>query len=356
MREFMRSLDVENTTVYAIRQGEKGFVLYPGDETFDFRGAADSKYMPILPQTQTINAMFAVMPTAHGIAYGVEGDPNVSLPWRCSQDLHWFREMTRECGGTLIMGRKTAQTLFKRQPAGLDGRTLIVVSSGGALPSPVPGAIRTVATPSEAVNLAGVLGRHVFVVGGPKLIDEIQRINGPYDNVLLTHIDASCTVPTMGKILTFKPSAELQKVLKNAELQNRTKEDTIRSLSVLPGTKLPQFGDYGAEPMELTYGQEDTVVTATARISAMQNEVAVKIPSWSRRNDTASFSIAENEARIVKRITDDLYAIKGFGEVATETSPDGYYVRITHSMTKEAAVSVVKDVLDTFGLHVMVQP
>jgi len=64
---------------------------------------------------------------------GVIGQ-GLKIPWRYPVDLRWFKALTM--GGTLVMGRKTFESLPKR---GLPGRDYIVVSTTGqGLPNQVP--------------------------------------------------------------------------------------------------------------------------------------------------------------------------------------------------------------------------
>lgn len=81
------------------------------------------------------------------------------IPWHCPEDLRLFRKMT--LGGTVIMGRKTYQSIGRP----LDGRRNIVISStlqGGA-------GITVVPSFSAAVAAALGLGVPIYYCGGAQI-------------------------------------------------------------------------------------------------------------------------------------------------------------------------------------------
>ncbi|RME40465.1 MAG: dihydrofolate reductase [Deltaproteobacteria bacterium] len=92
---------------------------------------------------------------------GVIGREN-RLPWHIPDDLRQFRHLT--LGGTLIMGRKTWQSL----PAPLHGRHHLVVSKTLAADS----GIQIVPSLSEALLEGERRGGPVFLLGGRQIFAE----------------------------------------------------------------------------------------------------------------------------------------------------------------------------------------
>ena len=82
-----------------------------------------------------------------------------SLPWQLRSDLRRFKKLTM--GGTLIMGRKTYESIG----VPLLGRCVIVVSRGN------PALINAgfARSPDEAVDLAMKIGNPIFVAGGAEI-------------------------------------------------------------------------------------------------------------------------------------------------------------------------------------------
>lgn len=108
---------------------------------------------------------------------GVIGDRG-ALPWRLSDDLKWFRQITM--GKPVIMGRKTFESVGKPLP----GRRNIVVTRDEAWRA--DGVERAV-NPNVALDLAGDV-EEVCVIGGA----EIYRALLPLcDRLYLTRVDAA---------------------------------------------------------------------------------------------------------------------------------------------------------------------
>jgi dihydrofolate reductase len=82
------------------------------------------------------------------------------LIWRISADLKRFKKITM--GGTLIMGRKTFESIGKPLP----GRVNIVLTKNKHYRQ---AGIWTVRSADEALSLADCLGREVFVIGGSSI-------------------------------------------------------------------------------------------------------------------------------------------------------------------------------------------
>lgn len=108
-------------------------------------------------------------------AIGKNGD----LIWHISSDLKRFKTLTM--GNTLIMGRKTWDSLPKKP---LPGRRNIVVTRN---PDFKAEGAEVVSSPAEAIEVAG--NEEVFVMGGAEIYNALM----PYVNrIYLTEIDAEC--------------------------------------------------------------------------------------------------------------------------------------------------------------------
>lgn len=105
-------------------------------------------------------------------AIGCEGQ----LPWHLPDDLKRFKDLT--LGKTLLMGRKTAQSLGRALPG---RRNLVLTRSGQA---PYSG-MQAVTTIDEAMQLAE---QELMVIGG----GEIYALCLPHAHVLhLTEVDTT---------------------------------------------------------------------------------------------------------------------------------------------------------------------
>ncbi|OGA21578.1 MAG: hypothetical protein A3I01_06375 [Betaproteobacteria bacterium RIFCSPLOWO2_02_FULL_65_24] len=106
------------------------------------------------------------------------------LPWRLSEDLRRFRELTM--GHPVIMGRKTYESILMTLGGPLPGRMNIVVTRSPDYQAP---GCRLAASVQSALDRAreAAPGGEVFVVGGA----EIYRLALPFaDRLYLTEIHA----------------------------------------------------------------------------------------------------------------------------------------------------------------------
>ncbi len=85
---------------------------------------------------------------------------NNRLIWHIGEDLKRFKKLTT--GNTLIMGRKTFESIGKALP----GRVNIVISSR---PEQLDDAIWQVDSPEKALELAECIGKPVFIIGGASI-------------------------------------------------------------------------------------------------------------------------------------------------------------------------------------------
>jgi dihydrofolate reductase len=113
---------------------------------------------------------------AHG-ANGVIGEEG-QLPWRLPSDLRRFRELT--VGGTVIMGRKTFESL-PPQHRPLRDRHNVVVSANPAF-SPPDVEVHTSLFSALAAH------PHCFVIGGSSIYTQALELA---DRVYTTELDAA---------------------------------------------------------------------------------------------------------------------------------------------------------------------
>jgi dihydrofolate reductase len=114
-----------------------------------------------------LTAVVAMTPSG---VIGRDGD----MPWRLSSDLKRFKKLT--LGGTLIMGRKTFDSIGRPLP----GRRTIVITRDPAWSAE---GTQTANSPSGALEMAE--SERCFVVGGA----EIYRQLLPHcDQILLTRV------------------------------------------------------------------------------------------------------------------------------------------------------------------------
>lgn len=98
------------------------------------------------------------------------------LPWHLPEDLRRFKEMTM--GGTLVMGRKTYESIGRPLP----GRTTVVVTRR---PDWAAEGVLTAGSLEEALALAGE--GDVFVVGGAGVFRQALEVA---DALEITEVDA----------------------------------------------------------------------------------------------------------------------------------------------------------------------
>lgn len=114
---------------------------------------------------------------------GVIGRDN-QLPWHLPEDLAFFKQKTG--GATVVMGRKTWDSLPPRfRP--LPGRDNVVVTrQNGWLPSPASDRVHVATDLDAALATAAALGQSVWVIGGAQIYAQSLALA---DEVWVTEID-----------------------------------------------------------------------------------------------------------------------------------------------------------------------
>ncbi|MEM9588286.1 MAG: dihydrofolate reductase [Planctomycetota bacterium] len=125
-------------------------------------------------------AVIAATPT------GVIGDQG-QMPWQLGSDLKRFKSMTM--GGTLIMGRKTFDSIGRPLP----GRRTIVVSrdaswsAGGTDQADPP---RLATNTDHALEVASQWGDQAFVVGGGQIYRQLlDRCDEVWRTIVWSQVD-----------------------------------------------------------------------------------------------------------------------------------------------------------------------
>lgn len=88
---------------------------------------------------------------------------NNNLPWHLPEDLKHFKELT--LGKTVVMGRKTYESIFARLGKPLPGRTNVVITRQSDYQ--VPEGVLVFHSLDEAVS--GLLSQDLYIIGGAEI-------------------------------------------------------------------------------------------------------------------------------------------------------------------------------------------
>ena len=108
----------------------------------------------------------------------VIGDKN-DLPWHLPEDLKRFKELT--AGKTVIMGRKTFDSIFTRLGKALPNRTNVVITRHADLKLPEGVVIQS--SLEDALRSWG--GSDIFVIGGGEIFRQTIDLA---DTLYITHV------------------------------------------------------------------------------------------------------------------------------------------------------------------------
>ena len=106
---------------------------------------------------------------------------NQSIPWHIPGDMKWFK--TQTYGGTLIMGRRTWESMGSKP---LPGRKHIILSRTDRFDEGHPSVYWTTSV-DECVRIANDLGRQPYVIGGSDIY-RLFFLNKYIDTLLLTRV------------------------------------------------------------------------------------------------------------------------------------------------------------------------
>lgn len=111
---------------------------------------------------------------------GVIGKDN-ALPWHYKRDLQYFKEVTM--GHTVLMGRKTFDSIVKKLGRPLPGRKNVVVTHNPLFSYPE---VEVVLDLKEYVAKHKNTEEEIFVIGGAQIFKETLAM---CDRLYITHID-----------------------------------------------------------------------------------------------------------------------------------------------------------------------
>jgi len=113
---------------------------------------------------------------------------NGTMPWHLSNDLKNFKKITS--GHTIIMGRKTYQSIGKALPKRLN----FVLTTNPKSISDYE--ICTFKNLEKAIKKAQLFDDEIFIIGGASIFEEAMKLA---DKLIITHVDYN------GKADTFFP-------------------------------------------------------------------------------------------------------------------------------------------------------
>ena len=111
---------------------------------------------------------------------GVIGKDN-ALPWHYKRDLQYFKEVTY--GHTVLMGRKTFDSIINKLGTPLPGRKNVVVTNNPTFSYPD---VEVVLDLKEYIRLHQDTKEEIFVIDGAQIFLETLKA---CDRLYITHID-----------------------------------------------------------------------------------------------------------------------------------------------------------------------
>ncbi len=102
------------------------------------------------------------------------------LPWHLPEDLKRFKKLTT--GNTVLMGRKTFESIMDRLGKPLPNRTSLVITR--QTDYPVPNGCRVHSSIEDAV--AKHKNEHIFIIGGASIYQASMNLA---DELEITHLD-----------------------------------------------------------------------------------------------------------------------------------------------------------------------
>lgn len=109
---------------------------------------------------------------------------NGDLPWKLSDDLKHFAKITS--GQTVVMGRKTYESIVKRLGHALPNRKNIVITSQADFNAPDCTVFHSV---EEVVKIFPSLGKEIFVIGGGEIYKHFLPVT---DKLYITEVSVNC--------------------------------------------------------------------------------------------------------------------------------------------------------------------
>ncbi|MCX6787302.1 MAG: dihydrofolate reductase [Candidatus Kaiserbacteria bacterium] len=170
---------------------------------------------------QKIDLSIVVAATPSGII-GNEG----KLLWRLPSDLARFKKITVETG-TMIMGRKTYDSILARNGKPLPGRKHIVLSRNNVAPSPFNDSVQFVGSLKEACKEVVKNGGRACVIGG----GEIYKLFLPIPQVTKAYVTMVLAPELIGdtRFFPLPKNAGIWKRISFSDFRKRNPNDEYRT-------------------------------------------------------------------------------------------------------------------------------
>jgi dihydrofolate reductase len=114
---------------------------------------------------------------------------NGNIPWHLPDDLRHFAKITK--GHTVVMGRKTYESIIKRLGNALPERKSVVITSQHNFAAPGCTVLQSV---DEAIRRFSSSKDEVFVIGGSKIYEQFLPVT---NKLYITEIDMDCDGDTV---------------------------------------------------------------------------------------------------------------------------------------------------------------
>lgn len=135
---------------------------------------------------------------------------NGSMPWNLPADLQRFKDLT--LGHTVIMGRKTFESVINRNGRPLPNRKNLVVSRSSSYQVPEGCAVANSLESAIATEHSG----EVFIIGGGEIYAEALR-KKIVSSMHITRIECDCLAPNAVRFPSYE-SGEWRTVLTESYL------------------------------------------------------------------------------------------------------------------------------------------
>jgi len=106
------------------------------------------------------------------------------IPWNLPDDLKHFANITK--GHTVVMGRKTYESIIKRLGKTLPGRNSVVISSQSGFLAPGCEVVQSV---DDVIWKYSQIKEEVFVIGGGEIYNQLLSA---VDKLYITEVDVVC--------------------------------------------------------------------------------------------------------------------------------------------------------------------
>lgn len=126
------------------------------------------------------------------------------IPWYLPEDLRHFSKITK--GHTVIMGRKTYESIVKRLGKNLPDRKSIIITSNRDFQAPECVVVNSVDQALENISK----NEEVFIIGGSKVYEDFLPLT---QKIYLTEVDLICD----GEVSFPKYNSENWKIVSKEE-------------------------------------------------------------------------------------------------------------------------------------------